>query len=56
MLFRKSVYVTGVDGKLIFLVIRSMPNEYRTRVQDVVHACYPNDFLPSEHGKVTLKG
>jgi len=47
--------VTGADGKLVFLVIKSMPDEYRTRIRNVVQGCYPNDFLPLELGKVALK-
>lgn len=30
-----------------------MPHEHRARICDVVKACYPNDFLPSDRGKVT---
>ena len=52
---RKSICVTGVRGQLIFLVIRSMPDDYQSQIKDVVQACYPNDFLPSEHGNVMLK-
>jgi len=32
-----------------------MPDEFRTRIQGTTQACYPNDFLPSERGKVALK-
>ena len=52
---RKSVHVTGSDGKLIFLLLKSMPSEYRARIQPTVQACYPRDFIPCERGKVTLK-
>lgn len=32
-----------------------MPTEYHTWICDIVKACYPNDFVPSDHGEVTLK-
>ena len=40
---------------LIALVIKSMPDEYRGQIRDTIQACYPNDFLPSERGNVTLR-
>ena len=47
--------MVGSDGELIFLVLKSMPYRYRTKIQQVVQACYPKDFVQSESGKVALK-
>jgi len=40
---------------LIFGVIRSMPDEHRTKIQNTVQACYPNDFKIPELGTVMPK-
>ncbi|KAF9780636.1 hypothetical protein BJ322DRAFT_1112633 [Thelephora terrestris] len=52
---RKSFCVIGAQGELIFMVIRSMPEEYRTKITEVVQACYPNDFVHLEHGRGAMK-
>ena len=52
---RQSVHATGIDGELLFLVIKSMPDEYRVKISQVIGGAYPEEwkhFSLGEAGRV----
>ena len=50
--FRKSIQVTGAGGELVFLIIKSMPDEYRTRIAKIAQAVYPHDWKSASLGQM----
>ena len=53
---RKSIHVTGVDGELLFLVIKSMPDGYRKKISQVIGAAYPEEWRHFSFGEAGRVG